>query len=399
MRVCLICSQIAAWGKIGGFGTATRALGGGLARRGVDVVAVVPRRAQYGQCKVERLDGMTVYGVEPIETLASGRIFRELDADIYHSQEPTLASWWAQKAVPERIHVVTCRDPRTWRDHLIELRYTNYKRRLLAPVSMLYEASPWVKAAVRRADAVLMPAPSALGERIRHLYGLAIQPRFAPYPVETPARQPVKSADPFVLFVGRFDRRKRVELFFELAHAFPDVHFAAVGASHDSRYDYQLRRRAQRLSNLHLVGFVPRFGTPNVSDYYGRAWVLVNTSVREGLPYTFPEAAAHGTAILSALDPEGFASRFGYQVSDGDYVAGLRWLLENNRWREKGEAAAKFVAANWNEAQCLDRHLELYAELTGHPIANRTSTSAAAAEGLETIGAAAMTSTKRRPAP
>ena len=87
MHVCLICSQIAAWGKIGGFGTATRALGIGLIRSGFDVTAVVPRRSRHGQGSRESLDGITVLGVSPFETMTSGRIFREVDADIYHSQE------------------------------------------------------------------------------------------------------------------------------------------------------------------------------------------------------------------------------------------------------------------------------------------------------------------------
>jgi hypothetical protein len=122
MRVCLISNQIAAWGKIGGFGTATRALGRGLAQRGVEVTAVVPRRARHGQGPVEVLDGITVYGTGTLETLSSGEVFRRIDADIYHSQEPTIASYLAQRARPDAVHIVTCRDPRGWTDHLVELR-------------------------------------------------------------------------------------------------------------------------------------------------------------------------------------------------------------------------------------------------------------------------------------
>lgn len=106
MRVCLICNQIAAWGKIGGFGTATRAIGGGLAKRGVEVVAVVPRRAKNGQRPVEHLDGMTVYGISPWETLTSGEIFRRIATDVYHSQQPTIASYLTQQAGAEYVKPV-----------------------------------------------------------------------------------------------------------------------------------------------------------------------------------------------------------------------------------------------------------------------------------------------------
>jgi glycosyltransferase involved in cell wall biosynthesis len=365
MHVCLICSQIAAWGKIGGFGTATRALGIGLIRSGFDVTAVVPRRSRHGQGSRESLDGITVLGVSPFETMTSGRIFREVDADIYHSQEPTIATRWAQKTMPDRVHIVTCRDPRGWRDHILELSYANSRRRLLFPISALYEASPWTKESVRRADAVLTPAPSALDDRIRAIYGSSIRPRFVPYPVDIPATKPVKSSEPSVLFVGRFDPRKRLELFLELARTFPGVSFTAVGMAHNETYDRRLRRLAKGIANVRLTGFVSRFGKPNVTDYYATSWILANTSAREGLPYSFVEAAAYGNAILSGVDPENFASRFGYRVTGDDYAEGLRWLLQDERCKEKGQAAAEFVAGTWNEANCISRHLELYAELTG----------------------------------
>ena len=37
MRICLICVEIFAWGKYGGFGRATRMIGRELVRRGRDV--------------------------------------------------------------------------------------------------------------------------------------------------------------------------------------------------------------------------------------------------------------------------------------------------------------------------------------------------------------------------
>ena len=68
MRVCLVCNQLAAWGKIGGFGSNVRRLGRGLAAVGVDVHAVIPRRT--GQSRVEELDGITVHGQSSLEVLA-----------------------------------------------------------------------------------------------------------------------------------------------------------------------------------------------------------------------------------------------------------------------------------------------------------------------------------------
>ena len=111
MKICLISNQIAAWGKIGGFGTATRALGAGLAKRGIDVSAVVPIRRSGGQKEFEKLDGISVYGMSAWKTLTSGKIFNEVNADIYYSQEPTIASYHAMQAMPNAINVINCRDP------------------------------------------------------------------------------------------------------------------------------------------------------------------------------------------------------------------------------------------------------------------------------------------------
>lgn len=363
LKVCLISNQIAAWGKIGGFGTATRALGSALAQHGVDVSAVVVRRPENGQKFYEELDGIKVYGPSRFKTLVSGAIFSEIDADVYQSQEPTIATYFAQMAMPSRAHVVTCRDPRDWREQVVELRHTNWKRRLMYPLSWYYEASPWVKRSVRQADAVLMPAPTALLPRIHSLYGSSVDPEFVPYPVEIPASAPKKAAEPTILFVGRFDHRKRMERFFELAVRFPKVKFIAVGEAHDKQYDNHLRQTYGHLPNLEMPGYVPRFGSHTVSDYYEKSWILVNTSAREGLPYTFMEAAAYGTALLSALDPEKFASRFGYYCANDEFEDGLNFLLKDDTWRELGNRGARYVAKTWNEKNCLDQHLRIYREL------------------------------------
>lgn len=363
MKLCLISNQIAAWGKIGGFGTATRALGAALAERGVDVSAVVVKRAHAGQKPVEELDGITVFGQGPLKTMLSGKIFRDIDADIYQSQEPTIASYLAQRAMPNRKHVVTCRDPRDWREHLVELQHTNLKRRLMFPATWYYEASHWVKQSVRNADAVLMPAPTTLLPRIRNLYGESVNPEFVPYPVDFPLRTPQKTPEPTVLFVGRFDHRKRTERFFQLAENFPNVRFIAVGEAHDKHYDQMLRDRYGHLPNLQMPGYVPRFGEHTVRDYYEKAWILVNTSAREGLPYTFMEATAYGVALLSALNPEDFASRFGYFAEDDDFETGLDYLLTDERWKEMGARGARYIAENWSPENCVNEHLRVYQRL------------------------------------
>lgn len=114
MRICLISMEIFAWGKHGGYGRAARMIGRELVRRGVDVMAVVPLRGE--QRPLEILDGITVLGFEPARPWRAAGLLRECNAQIYHSQEPSFTTYLAQRAMPERKHVVTLRDTHEWRD-------------------------------------------------------------------------------------------------------------------------------------------------------------------------------------------------------------------------------------------------------------------------------------------
>jgi glycosyltransferase involved in cell wall biosynthesis len=75
---------------------------------------------------------------------------------------------------------------------------------------------------------------------------------------------------------------------------------------------------------------------------------MILPSIREGLPIATLEALAHKCAILSSVNPDGLTERFGYWVKKDNFSEGLRWLLENNRWRTLGEEGYKYVKANHN---------------------------------------------------
>lgn len=357
MRICLISVEIFAWGKYGGFGRATRTIGRELVQRGHEVYAVVPRRP--GQAAVEELDGMTVLSFPPGRSGAATRLLAEADADIYHSCEPSHATHQAVRARPGRVHIVTCRDPRDRTDWLTEFALPS-RSRLRVVANYLYENSPLVRRGVQRADAVYAAAP-CLVPKAQAIYRLRTPPRFLPTPVEIPARVE-KAAHPTVCFVGRLDRRKRPEIFFDLAERFPDVHFIAVGASNDAHRDRYLRERYGSLPNLEMRGFVDQFRTDELERILKRSWILVNTSAREGLPNSMLEAAAHRCAILSAVDPDGFASKFGWHVRNDDFESGLRYLLEDDRWRERGLDAWRHVAATFETARAVEKHIEAYCE-------------------------------------
>ena len=360
MKICLICVEIFAWGKFGGFGKQTRTIGRELARRGHEVYAVVPRRR--GQRPEEMLDGIRVLGFSPRAPWSAKDLLRDVDADIYHSCEPSLATWLAWRARPQRKHMVTVLDPRDFRDWGTELLYPSYSRPQVV-ANWIYENNPLVRRCVRRVDAVFSMA-RFLAPKIRTMYGLASDPPFLPTPVEVPAT--VRKAEtPTVCYAARLDRRKRPELFFELAARFPDVRFVVMGKSRDAGYEATLRRRSEGLSNLEWMGFVDLFGSGEHSRVLGESWVMVNCAAREGLPNAFLEAAAHRCAILSHVDPDGFASRFGYHAGEDDFDKGLAWLLEGGRWRALGEAGHAHVLETFELGRAVDAHEAAYRALLG----------------------------------
>lgn len=360
MRICLISVEIFAWGKYGGFGRATRLIGRELARRGVEVYAVVPRRNE--QRPVEDLDGIRVLGFEPKDLRSAYRLMREADADLYHSQEPSLGTFLAMQAMPDRKHIVTFRDPRDLENWRIEFRLPSLSAAQVLS-NWLYEDNFLVKRAVHRADA-LFAASYLVAERARVKYNLAEEPEFLPTPVQVPA-EIHKAENPTACLVARWDKRKRPELFFELAKEFPQVHFLAAGKSRNPEYERSLRQAYAGLPNLEMLGFIDQFDSDRLMKLFEKSWILVNPAAREGLPNAYIEAAAHGCAILSAVDPDGFTSRFGYHVMDDDFARGMRALLKDDRWRELGRAGRRYVEEVFAMDQAIDRHLAVYKRLLG----------------------------------
>lgn len=358
MKVCLICVEIFAWGKYGGFGRATRMLGRELVRRGVEVCAVVPRRR--GQAAVEQLDGMTVLGFPMYFPLSMPRLFKQCDADVYHSQHPSFGTYLALKAMPHRRHIVTFRDPKDYQDWMIELQNPSISK-LQVALNWLYEDGFGVRRAVRRLDR-LYCAADCLNEKLKRKYGLDASLDTLPTAVRL-RRNVVKSTMPTVCYVSRWDRRKRPQLFFELAKQFPHVQFTAAGQSRDKRWEEQLKERYGNLPNLKLVGFLDQFRSSALSDLLAQSWILVNTAVREGLPTVFLEALAHQCAILSHVNPGSVVSQFGYHAADGDFARGLGLLLEEDAWRGKGKAGYEYVRDNFELDRVIEKHLAVYQSL------------------------------------
>lgn len=359
MKICFICMEIFAWNKYGGFGKATRMIGRELVKNGIEVFAVVPRRKD--QKEFEILDGIKVFGFPNYNPFLAKKIFNNINADVYHSEEPSFSTYLAMKEMPTKIHLVTSRDTRFFKDWVREFIHPSFNK-IQVLANYLYEDNFFVKKSVRKANRVFC-ATKFLNDKVSKKYSLKNEVGFLPTPIEVSQTDIVKSKLPTVCYLARWDKRKKPELFLQLAKSFPEVKFIAVGKGRNLNYDDYLRKKYSNLKNLTMTGFINQFETDEISKILDTSWVIINAATREGLPNAFLEALAHKCSILSSLNPEDVTERFGYYVKDGDFKAGLKKLLDHDNWRMKGEQGQNYVKENYELNRSIDQHIKIYKNL------------------------------------
>jgi glycosyltransferase involved in cell wall biosynthesis len=154
---------------------------------------------------------------------------------------------------------------------------------------------------IRNAELVLAQTEEQ-GQRMQENFGRATE--VLPNMLELPPERRDEEIEGYVLWVGSLAKRKRPELFVDLAARLPQFRFKLVGGPGEDRgYDEEIRRRAQPLENLEFVGFVP---PAQMDRMYRGAALYVNTSRLEGLPNAFLQAWSHGVPTLTmSVDPDG----------------------------------------------------------------------------------------------
>jgi glycosyltransferase involved in cell wall biosynthesis len=173
-----------------------------------------------------------------------------------------------------------------------------------------------------------------------------------------------KNARPLVAFLGRLDPIKRPWLAIQLAEHFPDVDFVLMGKAHFEGEGVWMRNGLP--PNVRLAGHADE---DEKRRTLSAAWILLNTSICEGLAVSMLEALACETPIVSCCDAGGVVSRFGRYVGQwngtgaeglGSFVDALRSLLEDASLRGRlGKAGRAWVQENHSQAHFLERFAEL----------------------------------------
>jgi glycosyltransferase involved in cell wall biosynthesis len=367
MRICLIATEIFSHGVYGGFGALTKKIASGLAQKGIEVYVAMPRKK--GQKPIELIDNFFVVSYPSYlytatkESRQYASIYKMIDADIYHSEEPSLGTYLAQLAAPEKKHIVTFQDPRALEDW--KKQWDTHKKSKLSQLKFILKYFYLeVSRAVRKADATFSQAKYVI-EKAQRIYNLKTKPVFLPNPVDIPNRVMKKSDTPTVCFLGRWDAIKRPELFFELAKKHQKIKFIATGLCQP---DYKEREnllinKYSNIPNLEMTGWV--FGEEK-SQILEKSWILINTSIKECLPVSYLEACAHKCAILSHGNADSFPEKFGYFAKEGeldDFDKGLEYLVKDNRWEELGEKGFQYVKDTFENNKVIDEHIKIYNNL------------------------------------
>lgn len=326
-----------------------------LAARGLRVSMVV---ADHGQPDRAVWGGVTTYrayrpdaGIPVIRFLhprwtGVWAALRRADADIYYVSCAGVLVWqvalyarlFGRKTVFRVASDSDC-DPQTllirfWRDR------------------KLYERG------LRRVDLVLSQTPRQQELLLRNFSRTSQIVR--PIAEWTGRRPRFEERDIDVLWVGNFVPLKRAELLLRLAEQLPELRFHMIGGPVSGSNDYfsAMSRKAAAYPNVKFHGAIPY---QEISAYFERARVLVNTSNTEGFPNTYLQAWGHGAPVVAFLDPANLIARndLGRCVTSFDELqaATVAFATDSSIWEAASARCREYMDREYDPASVVEPYL------------------------------------------
>ncbi len=306
-------------------------IGRHMMQRGIDVSFIV---GDYGQADVELIEGITlIKSFQPFTGNRKLRFIPDMRA-IWHAMRIADADIYNQRSTSFYTGQLAYFARRLGKRFTFSIGidyncYADCEKRLAFPITSLYRYG------VRSADAIIAQTerqqrlvrrhfnidpvlirngivipPAGEGDAEEHApaAGRRDGPSGREAPLDAASFTPGDKSPCEFLWVGSFRRRKRPDLFLELARRIPGARFTMIGGEgDDSQYFENIARAAQAIPNLTHVGFVP---PGEIDRYYRRAWAFVNTSDLEGFPNTYLHSWVAGVPTLTMeIDPDGIIRR------------------------------------------------------------------------------------------
>jgi glycosyltransferase involved in cell wall biosynthesis len=170
----------------------------------------------------------------------------------------------------------------------------------------------------------------------------------------------------YVLWVGTIRSIKQPEMFLKIAEHFPENHFVMIGgSSEDPSLFEKIKITADTIKNLEFKGFISH---NKMSNYYKKAFLLVNTSLIEGAPNVFLEAWMNSIPVISLnVDPDSIIKKYklGYHSKTfNQLLVDIKTLLENKELRSTmGKNGRRYVEENHDLMKIVNQYEKIIERL------------------------------------
>lgn len=185
-------------------------------------------------------------------------------------------------------------------------------------------------------------------------------------PIDLTPQYPRPDLPEGVLWVGKSDERiKRPSLIFELARRLPRLSFVIIMNQGMPETHENCLKEARTLPNVTLIERVP---FEEIERYYAAARLFVNTSVFEGFPNTFLQAAKYGAPVVATdVDPGGMLSLHGCGITCGSdfeyFVESVQRLMaDDNLYAKMSAVCLNYVHAYHDKDIIIPQYEKLFRE-------------------------------------
>lgn len=208
-----------------------------------------------------------------------------------------------------------------------------------------------------------------IGKKVENLFNLEYTPNTLRNPINIFKDLREKTERPSFVWIGRWDPQKRPDSMLYIASKLPNYDFYMIGTATRGSRNYitvekKLSSDFSKYPNIHILGFIDEQAK---RGYVGKAWGLINTSVREGLPITFLEALAEGTPIISYVDPDNYVSRFGIKAdyTQESFINAIEQAVSERLFQKIGEDERSYAINEHALDVVMKKHIHIYRNLEG----------------------------------
>jgi glycosyltransferase involved in cell wall biosynthesis len=164
-----------------------------------------------------------------------------------------------------------------------------------------------------------------------------------------------------VLWVNNIRQFKRPDLVIELAKILPECNIHIIGGPNEPELYARIERDTALLPNIVFHGPIPY---RDISPYYSRAKVFINTSDIEGFPNSYLQSWIRGTPLLVFFDPDNVVSQnqLGFKATSvNDMSSTIRRLLaDTEQWQQLSTRCLSYMRSNYSDEIVLKPYIEAF---------------------------------------